>query len=292
MDQILAEEEVDGGTDDMVQWTLTDHLNTVRDIARYDPQTGATTVVNHLVYDAFGNVTRMGSRRREPAVDSPFLFTARPFDQDSRLHNNLNRWYDPAVGRWLSEDPIGFNAGDENLYRYVGNCPVAASDSVGLGTCHATDEYYRRGRESVQAVPYSISVKLQTNPAGHPTYPLQRLLCAVSVPVIAKYKCCCNGREHVVYHDADRTGYSIEVVSGLDIIVNVQQIHIPLPPPLDKLPFGPSLIAAMTYCDKYDQGKAESFCFAMRTALWHKSTIYPTTIDCPFHGYVFRGREL
>jgi RHS repeat-associated protein len=102
VDQILAEEAVDGGTDDLVQWTLTDHLNTVRDIAKYDPQTGVTTVVNHLVYDAFGNVTSESN----PAVDSLFLFTARPFDQDSRLQYNLNRWYDPAVGRWLSEDPV------------------------------------------------------------------------------------------------------------------------------------------------------------------------------------------
>lgn len=38
MDQILAEEEVDGGTADLVAWTLTDHLSTVRDIAKYDPQ--------------------------------------------------------------------------------------------------------------------------------------------------------------------------------------------------------------------------------------------------------------
>ena len=38
VDQILAEEEVDGGTADLVAWTLTDHLSTVRDIAKYDPQ--------------------------------------------------------------------------------------------------------------------------------------------------------------------------------------------------------------------------------------------------------------
>ncbi|GIX01682.1 MAG: hypothetical protein KatS3mg112_0619 [Thermogutta sp.] len=86
----MAEEAVDGGTADLVQWTLTDHLNTVRDIARFDPQTGATTVVNHLIYDAFGRVTSESN----PAVDSLFLFTARPFDPDTGLQNNLNRWYD------------------------------------------------------------------------------------------------------------------------------------------------------------------------------------------------------
>ncbi|GAB6167539.1 hypothetical protein JCM19992_35390 [Thermostilla marina] len=125
VDQILAEEEVDGGTADLVAWTLTDHVNTVRDIAKYDPQTGTTTVVNHLVYDAFGKVTSESN----PAVDSLFLFTARPFDADTGLQNNLHRWYDPAVGRWLSEDPV---YSDPNLYRYVFNNPVIYVDPSGM----------------------------------------------------------------------------------------------------------------------------------------------------------------
>jgi uncharacterized protein RhaS with RHS repeats len=40
--------------------------------------------------------------------------------------------YDPTVGRWLSQDPIGFKAGDPNLYRYVGNGPTNATDPSGL----------------------------------------------------------------------------------------------------------------------------------------------------------------
>ncbi len=46
--------------------------------------------------------------------------------------DNLNRWYDPNVGRWISKDPIGFEAGDANLYRYVGNGPTNATDPSGL----------------------------------------------------------------------------------------------------------------------------------------------------------------
>ncbi len=79
MDQILAEEAVNGGADETVQWTLTDHLNTVRDIAKYDSQTDVTTVVNHLVYDAFGRLTS----ETNPAVDSLFLFPAGLFHAET-----------------------------------------------------------------------------------------------------------------------------------------------------------------------------------------------------------------
>jgi RHS repeat-associated protein len=42
-----------------------------------------------------------------------------------------NRWYDPNVGRFTQEDPIGF-AGGINLYAYAGSNPVSFSDPYGL----------------------------------------------------------------------------------------------------------------------------------------------------------------
>src|SRR5262249_34496635 len=40
--------------------------------------------------------------------------------------------YDPTVGRWLIQDPIGFEAGDPNLYRYVNNDATNATDPTGF----------------------------------------------------------------------------------------------------------------------------------------------------------------
>ncbi len=127
VDELLAEETVDNGGAEDVLWALTDHQNTVRDLAQYNPGTDTTTVVNHLKYDAFGNVTAESN----PAVDSLFLYTARSFDTDTGLQNNLNRWYDVRTGKWLSEDPIGFSAGDGNLVRYVGNRVMMGTDPLG-----------------------------------------------------------------------------------------------------------------------------------------------------------------
>ncbi|NEZ55017.1 RHS repeat-associated core domain-containing protein, partial [Adonisia turfae] len=41
------------------------------------------------------------------------------------------RYYDPVVGRFISEDPLSFNAGDANLYRYVFNSPTNYTDPSG-----------------------------------------------------------------------------------------------------------------------------------------------------------------
>jgi RHS repeat-associated protein len=130
VDQILADEQLEPDGTTTVLWTLTDHLNTVRDLALHDPATGATTIVNHLVYDAFGRITT----QTDPTLAPLFAFTARPLDPATGLQNNLNRWYDAQVGRWVSEDPIGFAARDANVYRYVGNCPTNATDPTGCAS--------------------------------------------------------------------------------------------------------------------------------------------------------------
>ena len=66
------------------------------------------------------------------AVDTLFGYTGRMWDDDTGQQNNLNRWYDPTTGRWISEDPIGFAADDPNLSRYIGNNVTGAVDPSGF----------------------------------------------------------------------------------------------------------------------------------------------------------------
>src|SRR4028119_1135297 len=51
------------------------------------------------------------------------------------------RHYAPQTARWLSRDPIGFDGGDFNLYRYVFNSPVNWADPLGFKPNNPSDPY-------------------------------------------------------------------------------------------------------------------------------------------------------
>src|SRR5690606_31906118 len=53
-------------------------------------------------------------------------------DAGLSLYHYRARMYDPAIGRFCSRDPIGFEAKDLNLYRYVGDEPLKYVDPLGL----------------------------------------------------------------------------------------------------------------------------------------------------------------
>ena len=137
VDQLLADEQINGAsTAGEVLWALTDHLGSVRDLVD-----NSGTPRKHLSYDAFGNVEieqhydtagNSISDSHAEAVDTIFGYTGRALDESTGLQNNLYRWYDAAVGRWASEDPIGFASGDANLNRYVGNEATGWIDPSGL----------------------------------------------------------------------------------------------------------------------------------------------------------------
>lgn len=128
VDELLADEQNPGWSSKNTLWALSDHLGSIRDIADTNETTGITSIANHRRYDATGK--RISETNT--SVDLVFGYTGKLLDETTGLQNNLNRWLDPATGRWISQDPIGFAAGDTNLYRYVGNSPTNATDPSGL----------------------------------------------------------------------------------------------------------------------------------------------------------------
>ncbi|WP_338849536.1 RHS repeat-associated core domain-containing protein [Massilia sp. W12] len=68
-----------------------------------------------------------------PQVEQPFRFQGQQYDVETGLHYNRFRYYDPAIGRFISQDPIGLNGGN-NLFIFERN-PLAWIDPVGLRAC-------------------------------------------------------------------------------------------------------------------------------------------------------------
>jgi RHS repeat-associated protein len=87
----------------------------------------ANAIVGTYAYDAFGNLTASTG-----TLTNPFRFTGREFDAETGIYFYRARYYDPAVGRFLGEDPLGFPGSGSNFYAYVKNDPATLSDPFGL----------------------------------------------------------------------------------------------------------------------------------------------------------------
>ena len=138
IDELAAVEQFAQSVNDnnVILYSYSDHLNSIRDVVLYDSIIQTAAVVNHLIYNAFGVlVSSTDGNSVNPASISPLLnyrYTGKYFDDSTGLQNNINRWYDNTTGKWLSVDPIGFKGGDVNLYRYVRNQSNSSFDYRGL----------------------------------------------------------------------------------------------------------------------------------------------------------------
>src|SRR5581483_10792149 len=120
VDQLFARLDYDATTL-TPHWYLTDHQGTIRDIVDADGDLQGT-----VSYDAFGNITSDTSARGR------YGYTGREIDEEIHLEYNRARYYSPELGRWITQDPLSFDAGDSNLYRYVNNRPTSFTDPSGL----------------------------------------------------------------------------------------------------------------------------------------------------------------
>jgi RHS repeat-associated protein len=99
-----------------------DHQGSVRALTD-----SAGLAANSYDYDAYGNI-----EASVEAISNPYTYTGRELDAEAGLYYYRARYYDPATGRFVNQDPIGFGAGDANLYRYVRNNPANLIDPRGL----------------------------------------------------------------------------------------------------------------------------------------------------------------
>ena len=101
------------------RYFLTDHLGSTVGMADTNG-----SVVESATYDSFGRV-------QSGNLTTHYGYTGREADEKTGLMYYRARFYDPQIGRFTSEDPIGFAGGDVNLYGYVWNNPQHFKDPLG-----------------------------------------------------------------------------------------------------------------------------------------------------------------
>jgi len=111
---------IDGS--DNIFYYHNDHLGTP--LAMTD---AGGNVVWKAAYDPFGKAQADPSS----TVTNNFRFPGQYYDEESGLHYNWHRYYDPRTGRYVTSDPIGLNGGI-NLFAYVNGNPIKNLDPLGL----------------------------------------------------------------------------------------------------------------------------------------------------------------
>ena len=84
-------------------------------------------------YNVFGqaSITTPTPTFDKPTISSDLRFPGQVYDEETGLHYNWHRYYDPALGRYVTADPVGLQGGI-NTYAYVNGNPVNAVDPTGL----------------------------------------------------------------------------------------------------------------------------------------------------------------
>lgn len=117
VDMVLAEHSTN-----QTRWTLADQLGSIRHLV------DATGIVrNEVTYNSFGQIVGQTNASWQPSLG----FAGSIYDSDLDLYQMRSRYYDPGIGRFVSEDPIAFSGGDTNLVRYANNQPISQKDPYG-----------------------------------------------------------------------------------------------------------------------------------------------------------------
>jgi RHS repeat-associated protein len=90
--------------------------------------TAAGAVANSYIYLPFGEQTVLSA-----TIPNPFTYNGQlgVRDEGTGLYLMRNRWYNPSLGRFQQEDPIGYSGG-QNYYKFADNSPTNLVDPLGL----------------------------------------------------------------------------------------------------------------------------------------------------------------
>ena len=106
-----------------------------------------TDAEGHIVwsgeYSGWGKLTNPDNACLKKGVHQPFRLQNQYADEETGLHYNFFRYYDPHCGRFTQQDPIGLMGGN-NLYQFASN-PLGYLDPSGLVTITGFGHTYKDG---------------------------------------------------------------------------------------------------------------------------------------------------
>ena len=145
------------------------HLGTPRELTSQQGK-----LVWKARYKTYGNV----AEKDVEEVENNLRFQGQYFDEETGLHYNRHRYYDPTLGQFTTQDPIGLLGGVNN-YQYAPN-PVGWVDPLGLTCKEILDNYniledlYQPSRNTVQALHNKTINGRDIVFAGHGSINLER----------------------------------------------------------------------------------------------------------------------
>ncbi|TBL93452.1 RHS repeat-associated core domain-containing protein [Hafnia alvei] len=107
-----------------IYWYQNDHLGTPHCLTDAHGQ-----AVWKSSYLAFGSIKTEANNGA--GIDNSLRFAGQYHDRETGLFYNLNRYYDPTMKRYLTQDPLKLAAG-LNFYLYVAANPITCTDPLGL----------------------------------------------------------------------------------------------------------------------------------------------------------------
>ena len=110
-----------------IRHVLTDHLGTPMALVNANgPEAGQVAWAAR--YTAWGEAAEEYNPNQ---IHQPIRLQGQQFDEETNLHYNRFRYYDPNVGQYITQDPIGLEGGLNNFV-YTSNAPLRRIDPLGL----------------------------------------------------------------------------------------------------------------------------------------------------------------
>lgn len=155
-------------TDDIITWVF--EQDSFVPMAKIKGEKKYSLVTDHLGTPILGYSDR-GEKIWERELDSfgkarmtvgdeefcNYLYQGQMYDKETGLAYNRFRYYDPEIGNYISQDPIGLEGGNPTLYGYVGD-PTICIDVFGLDLTDQMTfrEAFRRAKQQLR-IPRHIS---------------------------------------------------------------------------------------------------------------------------------------